>query len=62
MTIRVLIVLMSAVRPPLNTETLTTREEEVLRLVALGKSNSEIGRELQIGEQTVKSHVSHILA
>jgi two-component system, NarL family, response regulator LiaR len=32
-----------------------------LQLLALGKSNQEISRELHIAEQTVKSHVSHIL-
>lgn len=39
---------------------LSTREGEVLRLVAQGKSNSAIGRELFIGEATVKTHLSHI--
>jgi two-component system, NarL family, response regulator LiaR len=41
---------------------LTPRELEVLRLLALGKSNSEIALSLSIGEQTVKTHVSHILS
>lgn len=41
---------------------LTTREIEVLKLVAKGKSNKEIGRELGIAEVTVKLHVGHILA
>lgn len=40
---------------------LTPRELEVVRLVALGKSNKEIAAALDIGEQTVKSHVTHVL-
>ncbi len=41
---------------------LTTRELDVLKLVARGRSNKEIGSDLQITEVTVKLHVSHILA
>lgn len=37
------------------------RELEVLQLMAKGMSNKQIGRELWIGEATVKTHVSHIL-
>lgn len=40
---------------------LSERELEVLRLMAKGLSNKEIGRALWIGETTVKTHVSHIL-
>jgi ATP/maltotriose-dependent transcriptional regulator MalT len=40
---------------------LTPREIDVLRLVADGKSNSEIGRELFISTKTASVHVSHIL-
>ena len=47
--------------PEQSLEVLTEREKEVLQLLALGKSNQEISRELHIAEQTVKSHVSHIL-
>ncbi len=47
--------------PERSREPLTDREVEVLRLLALGKSNKEITQALNIGEQTVKSHVSHIL-
>ena len=41
---------------------LTPREGEVLRQCALGKSNKEIAEALGIGEQTVKTHVGHVLA
>lgn len=41
---------------------LSPRELEVLRLVARGLTNAEIGAELFLGETTVKSHVGHILA
>ena len=40
---------------------LTERETDVLRLLAQGKSNKEIAYTLNIGEQTVKTHVGHIL-
>ena len=40
---------------------LTTREVEVLRLVAKGMSNREIAEELYISENTVKNHVRNIL-
>ncbi len=43
------------------TEPLTGREEAVLRLLAQGQSNKEISQALNIAEQTVKTHVSHIL-
>lgn len=42
-------------------QALTQRETEVLRLVAAGKANKQIARELGLGEQTVKTHVSRIL-
>src|SRR5919199_5142589 len=54
--------LMREVRAPDSPEALTERETEVLRLLAQGKANKEIARALHIGEQTVKTHVSSILA
>jgi len=42
-------------------EPFTDREMDVLRLLAQGKSNKDISQALNIAEQTVKTHVSHIL-
>jgi DNA-binding NarL/FixJ family response regulator len=47
--------------PPKGLDELTAREREILRLIAGGLSNAEIGQELYIGETTVKTHVTHIL-
>jgi DNA-binding NarL/FixJ family response regulator len=41
---------------------LTEREAEVLALLAQGRSNGEIARELDISIKTVQNHVSHVLA
>ncbi|HLH23213.1 MAG TPA: response regulator transcription factor [Chloroflexota bacterium] len=54
--------LMREVRAPESPEALTERETAVLRLLARGKANKEIAATLGIGEQTVKTHVSSILA
>lgn len=42
-------------------EPLTTRELEVLKLIAEGKNNNEIAEELFIAEVTVRTHISHLL-
>jgi DNA-binding NarL/FixJ family response regulator len=44
------------------TGALTGREQEVLALIADGRSNREIGRLLHVSEKTVKTHVSSVLA
>lgn len=54
--------LMREVRTPESPESLTDRETDVLRLLAQGQSNKEIAQTLIIGEKTVKTHVSNILA
>ena len=54
--------LVKEVQIPGSPEVLTERETAVLRLVARGRANKQIARELNIGEQTVKSHVSNILS
>jgi DNA-binding CsgD family transcriptional regulator len=40
---------------------LSTREQEVLRLIAAGYSNAMIAEELHLGETTVKTHVENLL-
>jgi non-specific serine/threonine protein kinase len=46
-------------QPP-STSDLTGREVEVLRLIAQGKSNQEIGQELVLSRRTVERHISNI--
>jgi DNA-binding NarL/FixJ family response regulator len=45
---------------PASRPSLSARELQVLAQVAAGRSNPEIGRELFIGEATVKTHLQHI--
>ena len=47
--------------PPKELAELTDRELDVLRLIARGLSNAEIGQELYISDATVKTHITHIL-
>lgn len=47
--------------PPTGFDELTSREREVLQLLAQGLSNAEIGTQLYIGETTVKTHVTRVL-
>ena len=47
--------------PPAAVVTMTARELEVFRLITLGLSNAEIGRELFITDTTVKTHVTRLL-
>ena len=48
--------------PPPAAAALTPRESEVLRLLAAGRTNRQIGAELFIAEKTASVHVSNILA
>jgi len=48
--------------PPKEVDELTAREREILRLIARGLSNAEIGKALFISDTTVKTHVTHILS
>ena len=47
-------------RPPLGWASLTPAERDVVRLVAEGHTNAEIGQRLFISVNTVKKHLSHV--
>ena len=53
--------LVRKIKAPQSDEHLTERETEVLRLVARGLSNKDIGCQLFISETTVKTHVKNIM-
>jgi len=46
----------------MSTEQLTHREQDVLEQIVRGKSNKEIGTELDISEATVKTHINNLLS
>ncbi len=50
----------AALSAKLETARFTKREMDILRLMAAGKSNKEIGAQLNTAESTVKIHLSHI--
>lgn len=49
-----------AAEPPGQPDDLSTRELEILRLIALGHTNAEIAEQLYISVRTVESHRAHI--
>jgi DNA-binding NarL/FixJ family response regulator len=49
------------VAPPPLRETLTPRELEILRLISEGLFNKEIAKRLTLSEETVKTHIRHLL-
>lgn len=51
-----------ALRATVHEDDLTARETEVLRQIALGRSNKEIADALAIGDETVKTHVGNVLS
>ncbi|HEY8477373.1 MAG TPA: response regulator transcription factor, partial [Chloroflexota bacterium] len=51
-----------AMAAPASSETLSSREADVLRLVACGMTNREVGAALQISERTVNNHLRRIYA
>jgi DNA-binding NarL/FixJ family response regulator len=53
---------LTAIAEHLSNQALTSREIEVLRLIASGNGNKEIGVQLFVTEETVKGHVKNILS
>jgi DNA-binding NarL/FixJ family response regulator len=60
LTPRVAARVVAQVNAPKRSNTLSARERQVLRLVARGRSNKQIARELVITERTVKFHMTSI--
>ena len=58
----VVVRLLAARQGPLGLDRLTSREHEVLALMAEGRTNGGIARRLWLTERTVETHVSSILA
>lgn len=54
------VLLTSRMSPARGSQTLSAREEEVLRLVAEGLANKQIARRLSIKERTVKAHLTNV--
>ncbi|WP_411285908.1 response regulator [Lapillicoccus sp.] len=54
------VLLPAAGRPPQPADALSDRERQVLRLVAQGLANKQVGRALGISERTVKAHLGRI--
>jgi NarL family two-component system response regulator LiaR len=59
---KVLTELSNPTQKPVTADPLTTRELDILRLIARGQSNKEIAGKLVIAEETVHAHVSNILS
>ena len=51
---------MASEPPPGPPDDLSPREVDVLRLIALGNTNTEIGEQLYLSVRTVETHRSHI--
>ncbi len=49
------------IAPKVNLDALSTRESEILKLIVEGKTNSEIGAELYLSPNTVKTHLRNIM-
>jgi len=58
---RVLDEMRNPASPPSAVNTLTDREREVLRLLAMGKTNGQIATCLTITDATVRTHLAHIM-